>query len=106
MPFTTAQMDQWARVTCGASYCGYVARKSGAHRRTPTQAAGVNNRLLEVSDMIKTTGSGTRSNPYVRRKLPSRWGLLWLFLLVAAAALLQAPARLHGRWQYLPLYLA
>src|SRR5437588_8241014 len=40
MPFTTAQMDRWARVTYGARYCGYVARKSSRLHKSERHAIG------------------------------------------------------------------
>jgi hypothetical protein len=41
----------------------------------------------------------------MRRKPPTRWLFLWLFLTVMGAALLRAPVLLHGRWNGLPLYM-
>lgn len=40
------------------------------------------------------------------RRPPSRWLFLWFFLFVMAGALLQAPARLHGHLEHLPLYMS
>jgi hypothetical protein len=42
----------------------------------------------------------------MRKKPPSRWLFLPLFLAAMGAALLQAPARLRGHWNLLPLYMA
>jgi hypothetical protein len=42
----------------------------------------------------------------MRRKPLSRWLFLRLFLMVMAFGLLEAPLRLHGHWERLPLYMA
>jgi hypothetical protein len=45
----------------------------------------------------------------VKRKPPSRWrmlgSILFVFLLLYAFALIQAPYRLHGRMEFLPYYM-
>jgi hypothetical protein len=39
------------------------------------------------------------------RRPPSRWLLLWFFLFVMVGALIQAPIRLRGHLEGLPLYM-
>jgi hypothetical protein len=39
------------------------------------------------------------------KKPTSRWLFLWLFLFVMAGVLLQAPARLRGHLERMPLYM-
>jgi hypothetical protein len=40
----------------------------------------------------------------MKRKSPSRFSLLWLFLALVAGAILEAPRLLRGHWEWMPYY--